>query len=285
MGRKGDGRSDSARAKVRQFKADPKSKPSPIPLENCPWCGTRFEPASFALLPNDDSARRAAHRLHELRVRLHARPAAPDRRRGRADLPAAAGVPDRDGGQVRVAAVGRPVGRAARWRGPVTMRTGFYGAAEPGQGHAPRSAAAAARPRHPGRAAPDLRAARHDGGPLRGGHRGALRARARRPRGPAQDRRLDRHRAPGAGPDPGALRAAADAGVPAARARPARLVLRPDGAVLGGPRPALPRHRLPGPEPEGHDAEGVAGAHGRRRARLPRRGRAQERRRTPPTPT
>jgi hypothetical protein len=55
LGRKGDGRSDSARAKARQFKADPKSKPSPIPLENCPWCGTRFGPDSFALLPNDDA--------------------------------------------------------------------------------------------------------------------------------------------------------------------------------------------------------------------------------------
>ncbi len=57
LGRKGDGRSDSARAKVHQFKADPKGKPSPIPLENCPWCGTRFEPDSFALLPNDDQPR------------------------------------------------------------------------------------------------------------------------------------------------------------------------------------------------------------------------------------
>ncbi len=57
MGRKGDNRQDSARAKVRQFKANPKSKPSPIPLESCPWCGTRFEPASFALLPNDDQPR------------------------------------------------------------------------------------------------------------------------------------------------------------------------------------------------------------------------------------
>ena len=54
LGYRGDGRSDSARTKVRQFRADPRSKPSPIPLENCPWCGTRFEPDSFALLPNDD---------------------------------------------------------------------------------------------------------------------------------------------------------------------------------------------------------------------------------------
>ena len=54
LGKKGDGRSDSARTKVRQFKADPKSKPSPIPLEDCPWCGTRFGPDSFALMPDDD---------------------------------------------------------------------------------------------------------------------------------------------------------------------------------------------------------------------------------------
>lgn len=54
LGKKGDGRSDSARTKVRQFKADAKSKPSPIPLEDCPWCGTRFGPNSFALMPNDD---------------------------------------------------------------------------------------------------------------------------------------------------------------------------------------------------------------------------------------
>jgi hypothetical protein len=57
LGRRGDGRSESARAKVRQFKADPQGKPSPIPLENCPWCGARFAAASFVLLPNDDEPR------------------------------------------------------------------------------------------------------------------------------------------------------------------------------------------------------------------------------------
>jgi hypothetical protein len=54
MGVKGDGRQDTARTKVRQFKADPRSKPSPIPLEDCPWCGTPFQPDSFALQPDDD---------------------------------------------------------------------------------------------------------------------------------------------------------------------------------------------------------------------------------------
>ncbi len=52
MGRKGDSRSDTARSKTRQFKSDP-GKAMPIPLESCPWCGTRFEPASFTLLPDD----------------------------------------------------------------------------------------------------------------------------------------------------------------------------------------------------------------------------------------
>ena len=54
MGRRGDARSDSARSKTRRFKADPIGKPVPIPLESCPWCGSRFEPASFTLLPDDD---------------------------------------------------------------------------------------------------------------------------------------------------------------------------------------------------------------------------------------
>jgi hypothetical protein len=54
LGRKGDGRSDSARSKTIQFKKDPKWKPAPIPLEECPWCQTRFGSDSFALLPNDD---------------------------------------------------------------------------------------------------------------------------------------------------------------------------------------------------------------------------------------
>ena len=57
LGRKGDGRSDAARTKVSQFKADPKGKPSPIPLESCPWCETRFGPDSFSLEPDSDKPR------------------------------------------------------------------------------------------------------------------------------------------------------------------------------------------------------------------------------------
>ena len=57
IGRKGDHRSDTARAKTRQFKANPRLNPPPIPLESCPWCRRRFEADSFSLLPNDDSPR------------------------------------------------------------------------------------------------------------------------------------------------------------------------------------------------------------------------------------
>jgi hypothetical protein len=57
LGKKGDNRQDVARTKVRRFKNDPTSQPSPIPLENCPWCGRRFTRLSFALLPNEDHPR------------------------------------------------------------------------------------------------------------------------------------------------------------------------------------------------------------------------------------
>ena len=52
LGAKGDGRSDSARAKVSQYKNNPRGRPMPIPMESCPWCGEDFTPDSFALLPN-----------------------------------------------------------------------------------------------------------------------------------------------------------------------------------------------------------------------------------------
>ena len=57
MGRKGDGRQDTARSAVRRFQSDPRRHPSPIPLEECPWCGTAFAPDSFALLPDADRPR------------------------------------------------------------------------------------------------------------------------------------------------------------------------------------------------------------------------------------
>jgi hypothetical protein len=54
MGWKGDGNSDSARSKTIAFQNDDR-KASPIPLEDCPWCGTKFKATSFQLKPNSDN--------------------------------------------------------------------------------------------------------------------------------------------------------------------------------------------------------------------------------------
>jgi len=53
MGRKGDNDQESARSRTIRFLNDDR-KPSPIPLEECPWCGTKFTRLSFRLLPNSD---------------------------------------------------------------------------------------------------------------------------------------------------------------------------------------------------------------------------------------
>lgn len=51
MGAEGDRDEHSARARVLKYKGDSKTFP-PIPIESCPWCGTRFDPNSFQLVPN-----------------------------------------------------------------------------------------------------------------------------------------------------------------------------------------------------------------------------------------
>jgi hypothetical protein len=54
MGKKGDTDRETARAKTIAFQNDDR-KPSPIPLEECPWCGTKFTKHSFKLTPNPDT--------------------------------------------------------------------------------------------------------------------------------------------------------------------------------------------------------------------------------------
>lgn len=71
MGRKGDGDENSARARTIAYQNNDKQKPSPTPLENCPWCGTRFTRNSFQLLPNPDQP-------NELRVACVNRKRRPD---------------------------------------------------------------------------------------------------------------------------------------------------------------------------------------------------------------
>ena len=55
MGRKGDKRDDTARAKVARFGRD--GREPPVPLASCPWCGRDFETDSFQLEPNADAPR------------------------------------------------------------------------------------------------------------------------------------------------------------------------------------------------------------------------------------
>jgi hypothetical protein len=52
-GYKGPGKDYTAYTKTRRFKQDSAHKPSPIPIENCPWCGEKFTADSFRLTPHD----------------------------------------------------------------------------------------------------------------------------------------------------------------------------------------------------------------------------------------
>jgi hypothetical protein len=53
MGHKGDNDKHSARTKTIAFQNDSR-KPAPIPIENCPWCNTKFDRGSFHLEPSTD---------------------------------------------------------------------------------------------------------------------------------------------------------------------------------------------------------------------------------------
>ena len=57
LGHKGDKRRDTALKRTVRYKSDPRSKPSPIPLEECPWCGKPLKPDSFQLEPDDAKPR------------------------------------------------------------------------------------------------------------------------------------------------------------------------------------------------------------------------------------
>lgn len=53
MGQKGDKKDYSARARTIAYQNNA-NKPCPIPLDNCPWCGTQFNRKSFQLWPTPD---------------------------------------------------------------------------------------------------------------------------------------------------------------------------------------------------------------------------------------
>ena len=52
-GYEGPGKDETAYIKTQRFKRDSRRYPAPIPLENCPWCGTKFDANSFRLVPSE----------------------------------------------------------------------------------------------------------------------------------------------------------------------------------------------------------------------------------------
>ena len=209
LGRKGDGRPDSARAKVMAFKRNPNRNPSPIPLENCPWCQTRFEPESFTLLPDADGPRELRIVCPDFECEFSGdRPLPvvgvdePIYRRLPAFLIATV---DKFASLPWVGQAGAQLGGADR-----VDREGLYGAAEPGAGRRLVAPAPGAGSDHPGRTASDRGTTWHDGWSLRDGDRGAGGAPGGREDDQAEDRRLDGHRPAGAGSGSGAVRTAGD---------------------------------------------------------------------------
>ena len=226
MGFKGDNNPNSARSKTIAFQNDDR-KPAPIPLENCPWCGEKFKPQSFQLLPN-------ANEPTDLRVVCLNR---------RCDFTRNQPLP--------ILAVDEPIYRrlpcfliatvdkfaAMPWTGQVGAffgrvdrydQHGFYGPCEKDRG---RPLPAPLQP-------PDLII--QDELHLISGPMGtmvglyesrpgrAVQPGHRRQEGTAQDRRLDRHGPPCREPDPGPVQPPGSRYLPAAGSRPPRLVLRRD---------------------------------------------------------
>lgn len=132
MGKKGDKDQNCAYHRTRRFWDNDKN-PSPIPLEECPWCGTKFTRLSFRLEPRQDEP-------EDLRISCVNRACAFGR-----------GVP------LPVVAVDEPIYRrlpcfviatvdkfaALPWTGPVGAffgrverydKRGFYGPCDPPQG-------------------------------------------------------------------------------------------------------------------------------------------------------
>ena len=55
LGKTGDGRKDTAVARVRRYRRD--GREAPAPIKACPWCATPFSRDSFACIPTDRAPR------------------------------------------------------------------------------------------------------------------------------------------------------------------------------------------------------------------------------------
>lgn len=53
LGRQGDDDEFSAYRRLLAHRREPKKNGPPIPIEECPWCGTKFEPECFRMHPNN----------------------------------------------------------------------------------------------------------------------------------------------------------------------------------------------------------------------------------------
>ena len=194
MGEKGETDKTTARAKTIAYQSG-SSKASPIPLETCPWCGTKLKPNSFRLVAEGGSSR----------TNLQLDRAATCRAafRGKNPLPIVAvdeplyrRVPcfviatvDKFASLPWVGASGALLGGADRYDA-----AGFYGPWRPGIGQKLADAAAAAGPDHPGRTAPDLGSAGDDGRAVRDRDRRAVRRERGRADRAAEDRGVHRDR-------------------------------------------------------------------------------------------
>ena len=233
-------------------------KPSPIPLEECPWCGDEVQAqARSSCVPNQDHPT-------DLRVVCVNRRCEFTRDRPlpilAVDEPIYRRLPcfliatvDKFAAMPWTGQVGAFFGRVDR-----CDKDGFYGPCEPGPRPVPGETAAAPGPRHPGRAASDLGADGHDGRPLRVGPRHALHARGGREEGPAEDHRLDGDGPAGGEPDPRPVQPADRRHLPAARSPTAATPSSRRSTPGSRATPPLPRGRRAGAEPEGHPAPHVS---------------------------
>ena len=143
MGGKGDNNPNSARSRTIAYQNDSKNKPSPIPLEACPWCGEKFDKNSFQLFPHPDEPTELRVLCGNRKKRLNGQPSCVFRRKN--NLPLVAiddslyrrlpcfiiATVDKFANLPWVGETGALFGKVDRYDDE-----GFYGATTPGRGKA-----------------------------------------------------------------------------------------------------------------------------------------------------